>query len=432
MQKIFDKSKVLNYITAGIYLISAIVFIKQLSFYLWQFDIFNMKQVGAFLKYIGSGKIFNSLKYMSFIITFIGLCIMTYSGIILSMNFEFLNIKVDNQSDDNEKSITQEAIKNATLEVEKSNNKTNEEEKTEQKEDTIKPLQEINEQRFAMYNANNTEKPVLSETEIVQQNEPNLKTNLIQKETLQNQIEKEDENNDQAEEDRIKLQAKIKEIMQRMKERKEETENEKEILENKEEKVIEPTTISKKDSLIDMNFRNISEEENAQMEHTLISSGFKLLSEIRIGSTGIDYLGVAKDKILVVQVDTSEGNWFASEDKVEGNNAPVWFSELGNKTSPVARAIEARNNISELIKGEIDLPIETVACLTNSKVVNITEAQDDWDKSSVKVVQLNNDNEDIDVLSTLEDLYPFQSQEDIDENTMNKLISILEKAEIPE
>ena len=117
MQKIFDKSKVLNYITAGIYLISAVVFIKQLSFYLWQFDIFNMKQVGAFLKYIGSGKIFNSLKYMSFIITFIGLCIMTYSGVILSMNFEFLNIKVDNQSDDNEKSITQEAIKNATIEV---------------------------------------------------------------------------------------------------------------------------------------------------------------------------------------------------------------------------------------------------------------------------------------------------------------------------
>ena len=40
--------------------------------------------------------------------------------------------------------------------------------------------------------------------------------------------------------------------------------------------------------------------------------------------------------------------------------------------------------------------------------------------------------QDIDVLSTIEDLYPFQSQEDIDENTMNKLISILEKAEIPE
>ena len=87
--------------------------------------------------------------------------------------------------------------------------------------------------------------------------------------------------------------------------------------------------------------------------------GFKLLSEIRIGSTGIDYLGVAKDKIALIQLDTTEGNWFASEDKVEGNNAPVWFSELGNKTSPVSRAIEARNNISELIKGEIDLPIET-------------------------------------------------------------------------
>jgi FtsZ-interacting cell division protein YlmF len=111
------------------------------------------------------------------------------------------------------------------------------------------------------------------------------------------------------------------------------------------------------------------------MEQTLISSGFKLLSEIRIGSTGIDYLGVAKDKLVVVQLDTTEGNWFASEDKVEGNDAPVWFSELGNKISPVARAIEAKNNIAELINGKIDLPIESVACLSRSKVVNMPQTQ---------------------------------------------------------
>ena len=168
------------------------------------------------------------------------------------------------------------------------------------------------------------------------------------------------------------------------------------------------------------------------MEQTLISSGFKLLSEIRIGSTGIDYLGVAKDKLVVVQLDTTEGNWFASEDKVEGNDAPVWFSELGNKISPVARAIEAKNNIAELINGKIDLPIETVACLSRSKVVNIPETIEDWEKLQVKVVQLEKSNDEMETLSSIEEIYPTQSQEEVDESVMNELISILEKAEIPE
>lgn len=427
MQKIFDKSKVLNYITAGIYLISAVIFIKQLSFYLWQFDIFNMKQVGAFLKYIATGKVFGSLKYISFIITFIGLCFITYAGIVISMNFEFLRIKPDVKSDDAEKSITQEALKNATLEVEKSITNTNEEEKKQEevevKENPVKSLQEISEERFAMYNGNNQDKTSLVKEEIIEKEEIPLQNNEV---GIPNSTE----------EDRAKLQAKIKEIMQRMKERREEEyleiEQREDVQEDKKEKILEPVKFSQNNNLIDMNFKNISEKENAQMEQTLISSGFKLLSEIRIGSTGIDYLGVAKDKLVVVQLDTTEGNWFASEDKVEGNDAPVWFSELGNKISPVARAIEAKNNIAELINGKIDLPIETVACLSRSKVVNIPETIEDWEKLQVKVVQLEKSNDEMETLSSIEEIYPTQSQEEVDESVMNELISILEKAEIPE
>lgn len=427
MQKIFDKSKVLNYITAGIYLISAVIFIKQLSFYLWQFDIFNMKQVGAFLKYIATGKVFGSLKYISFIITFIGLCFITYAGIVISMNFEFLRIKPDVKSDDAEKSITQEALKNATLEVEKSITNTNEEEKKQEevevKENPVKSLQEISEERFAMYNGNNQDKTSLVKEELIEKEETPLQNNEV---GIPNSTE----------EDRAKLQAKIKEIMQRMKERREEEyleiEQREDVQEDKKEKILEPVKFSQNNNLIDMNFKNISEKENAQMEQTLISSGFKLLSEIRIGSTGIDYLGVAKDKLVVVQLDTTEGNWFASEDKVEGNDAPVWFSELGNKISPVARAIEAKNNIAELINGKIDLPIESVACLSRSKVVNIPETIEDWEKLQVKVVQLEKSNDEMETLSSIEEIYPQQSQEDVDESVMNKLISILEKAEIPE
>ena len=343
------------------------------------------------------------------------------------MNFEFLRIKPNAKSDDAEKSITQEALKNATLEVEKSITNTNEEEKKQEevevKENPVKSLQEISEERFAMYNGNNQDKTSLVKEELIEKEEIPLQNNEV---GIPNSTE----------EDRARLQAKIKEIMQRMKERREEEyleiEQREDVQENKKEKILEPVKFSQNNNLIDMNFKNISEKENAQMEQTLISSGFKLLSEIRIGSTGIDYLGVAKDKLVVVQLDTTEGNWFASEDKVEGNDAPVWFSELGNKISPVARAIEAKNNIAELINGKIDLPIETVACLSRSKVVNIPETIEDWEKLQVKVVQLEKSNDEMETLSSIEEIYPTQSQEEVDESVMNELISILEKAEIPE
>ena len=413
MNKFFDKSKIYNYIAAGIFLITALVFIKNISLFVWHFDIFNGHQVFTFLKHIASGKSFSSGKQLSFLMTFIGSLFVTLSGVLIAMELKF--IKPQENSENTSNSDTEQ---NKATKVIKASEKSKEntEEKTEEKakENTDMPKSE---EKFAMYNNANKSEPVAKKQEVIIEEKPEII-----------------ENSKNEDEERAKLQAKIKEIMKKMKE-KQETEELEEINKNPSEKLLSKVEFQKnsKTELIDMNFKNISEKENLQMEHTLISAGFKLLSEIRIGSTGIDYLGVAKDKLVVVQLDTTDGNWFASEDTVEGNKSPVWFSENGNKTSPVSRTLEAKSNIEKLLAGNIDLPIETVACLTNSNVVNYEEFKEKWDEMGVKVVKLNESEEDsISDIKTLSDIYPIHSQEEISEEAMNKIISILEKAEIPE
>ena len=97
-----------------------------------------------------------------------------------------------------------------------------------------------------------------------------------------------------------------------------------------EQKILTPMQFDELKKSSEMNFKNISQEQNTNIEETFISAGFKLLSEIRIGKTGIDYLAVSKSEIAILQLDTKDGNWMASEDKI-GDELPVWFSEEERK-----------------------------------------------------------------------------------------------------
>ncbi|MCR5506846.1 MAG: hypothetical protein K6F04_03295 [bacterium] len=402
MKNFFDKSKIYNYITAGLFLITAVLFIKSMAYFVWNFDIFSRKQLFTFIKYIFNGKTFSSGKQLSFLITFIGACLVATSGVLIAMQLKFQK---------------EEDVK-----------------ETPESEDT-----EVAKENTPVNTTENTNTPVITQTQVIEEvpNKFAMYNNPQNNEIIEEKTEILPNNDMKEEEERIRLQNKIKEIMRRMKEKQEVEDEEPVKNEKTSEKLLSKVEFPQKIKAerIDMNFKNISEEENAKMERSLISAGFKLLSEIRIGSTGIDYLGVAKDKLVVVQLDTTDGNWFASEDKVEGNETPVWFSEGGNKISPVSRALEAKSDIQNILKDTIiDMPIETVACLTNSNIVNYSEYEEKWNEMGVKVVKLYEpeNEESFEEMKSLSDVYPINSQEEIAEENMAKIISALEKAEIPE
>ena len=333
-------------------------------------------------------------------ITFVGASCVVFGGMLISMQLN-LSKKISEKVEEKVDTPVENTTENAPVP-----------EKIPEKAQEIIPTND----KFAMYDNVNKIQQVLDNSREIPQVQ-----DVVNKIPTQNE-----------DEERSKLQSKIKEIIKKM-----QNKSENNVVEEKKpsKNLLEKIEFSTpKNKTIDMNFKNISEEDNLKVEQALISSGFKLLSEVRIGSTGIDYIGVAKDKIVVVQLDTSEGNWFASEDKVEGNETPIWFSEKGNKISPIFRVLEAKNNIQNLLGDVVDLPIESVACLTNSNVVNYSEVENSWKNLGVNVVKLNenNDEDEFVEMSSLAEIYPVQSQQEIDEESMNKIISVLEKAEIPE
>ncbi|MBR1544339.1 MAG: hypothetical protein IJ638_00130, partial [Alphaproteobacteria bacterium] len=94
MKKFFDKSKTYNYIVASLFLITAILFIKTMASFVWNFNMFNGKQLSTFLKYLFTGKSFSSGKQLSFIITFIGACLVATSGVLIAMQLKFTKEEV--------------------------------------------------------------------------------------------------------------------------------------------------------------------------------------------------------------------------------------------------------------------------------------------------------------------------------------------------
>ena len=191
MNKFFDKSKTYNYIIAGIFLFTAIMFIKNMSSFIWNFDIFNKHQLFMLLKNIVKGKIFSSGKQLSFLITFIGAILVTFSGILIAMQLRIVedlkteeNTNVDTQDKNNEKV----EVNNAKVEE-----KTDENINSEVKSDISTIIPKL-EEKFAIYN--NAQNNTLNTENIVKEPEINKSE----------EIEETQEN----EEERIKLQNKIK------------------------------------------------------------------------------------------------------------------------------------------------------------------------------------------------------------------------------
>ena len=404
-----NKEKSMNYVVSGVVLLVAVMLINKLAFSLWRFDMFNLKHYSAFAKFVASGRIFNSPKYLSFFMVMVGSLMVSYFLVVESFDLDLSKYFKKNGSV-SEKDETQKEIAKEQEVV----------------KEEVSPAKLIEDEKIASYNVYNQPSEVV---DIPVQNEVPQLQEIEEVAVQPNQIDEEKE--------REKLQSKIREVMEKLKtksldEAVQEAEKVEEVKEEEmsQDKILTSVQFDEKQSLTDMNFKNISEEQNLKIEEVFVSAGFKLLSEIRIGKTGIDYLGVAKDGITILQLDTKAGNWMASEDRID-DELPVWFSEEERKYSPVARAIEARDTIAELIDGKVDLPIKAYACLANSSVMNFFDIEDEWKRNEVEVLRLSS-NQTIDDIDTLEEKFAPSSVEEVDAKVMDTLIEILEKAELPE
>ena len=444
------KKYLLNYVISAMFIVVAIVFFYNLSLKVFGFDLLKVKDIYRLFRMLFNGKIFVNLRSFSVFISFVGFVFVIVGGFKLSMDIEYKNDETESLNNENaEKDFdiasqklevkdiekTDENVKNDIKEPEKQENKFAIYDVPKEK----KELEVVNESVAEVINNIEKEKPVVIDNEPKKMDEVESK-----KDGSEFKI---DENAE-----REKLKNKIKEMISDMEEKeKVEVKIDKEqSVEQSPEKLLSKFDMSKvkgkentikqddkkgeiltAEKVVDsMNYKKITEEQNMIFENILIDAGFKLLSEIRIGETGIDYLGISKEQIAIIQVDTESGKWMANEELIGDNKYPLWYSETGNKISPFYRTTESVNTIKSLFK-DIDIPVNGYVCLTDNTIVNMDEAEEMARKQNLKILKVT-DFEGNEFVDSLDEKFATESVTEPDQKTLNKMIEILEKAEMPE
>ena len=449
-----DKKYLLNYIVSAMFIVIAVVFFYNLSAKVFGINLLKTKHLYKILNLIISGKIFTNLKNLSVFISFIGFVFVLIGGCKLSMDIEYQkHNEAENNENTNQTTNTDFTVATEKIE-EKNTDKTDENTKNDAKEP------EKQENKFAVYDKPKEDKksePQIEPAQTVKQ-EANIdevkieipEEKIKQKTKLEKQPSKQevdfllDE-----EQEREKLKNKIKEMINKMDNNEIKNEDKNEDKEDSNKKLLSKFDMSKikgaentdkKENKIEiltaekipekMNYETITEEQNMIFENVLIDAGFKLLSQIRIGQTGIDYLGISKEQIAIIQVDTNEGKWVANEDLIADNQYPLWYSENGNKISPFYRTTETVNTIKSLLKDN-EIPVQGYVCLTNNTIVNMEEAEEIAKKQNIKILKIEN-YEGNEFIDSLDEEFEEESLTEPDQKTLDKIISTLEQAEIPE
>ncbi|MDR1477043.1 MAG: hypothetical protein LBI17_02855 [Rickettsiales bacterium] len=409
----FDKEKLPNYILCAILAIVALILMRKTAMGLWRFDFARAKHLLGIGRLIITGKVLFSAKYLSFLAVMAGIATAFFGlgSIALAADLKKFMPKKP-KAEEKEKEKPAKSVSS----------------KPKAKKAAVQTAQDVPIE-VRTYHPRAAAAYAQVDPEVARAPSPAYAAQPApQPAALYNPAPP---SMDEVAE-RENLQKKIHEIMDKMKAR-EDVESAAEQLATAAQPAGRILTPAKFDvpparKASKMNFADIPPAANSEIEHFLIGANLKLLSEIRIGETGIDYIGVG-DAINVIQCFAPEGSWMASEDSI-GGGAPVWFSEDRNRTSPVARAIEAKYAVESLIRGKIDLPVRAYACMADGSVVNASDMEEEWKRLGVGVMRLDSNTSEA-ALEPMGAIFPPNSQPEIAEERMQELISILEAAESP-
>ncbi|MBQ3695405.1 MAG: hypothetical protein II938_00315 [Alphaproteobacteria bacterium] len=73
-------------------------------------------------------------------------------------------------------------------------------------------------------------------------------------------------------------------------------------------------------------------------------AGYQLIEKVKTTLQTIDFLAVGAQKVFAVLIDRESGDWLAEEEPFNGE-APLWFSEIDHRVSPI---YELKQSVSEL------------------------------------------------------------------------------------
>lgn len=115
------------------------------------------------------------------------------------------------------------------------------------------------------------------------------------------------------------------------------------------------------------------------------NAGYQLIQNVKTSVQQIDFVAAGSDRIYVVYVDQASGDWLGEEEPFNGE-APLWFSEVDHRVSPVYELLQSVKEISEKIATNFaHIPVQPFMIEQKGNIINAEEMLRIWKEMDVTV-----------------------------------------------
>lgn len=122
---------------------------------------------------------------------------------------------------------------------------------------------------------------------------------------------------------------------------------------------------------------------------TLQQKGYDIITNITVGGTAIDFVGVSDTDVCLCLVDKETGDWLADEELFNGED-PLWFSEDSHRISPVRKAANAQKPVyNALADAGLNMIVKPYVVIQMANIINADDMFETWDNSGVEVTRIN-------------------------------------------
>lgn len=116
---------------------------------------------------------------------------------------------------------------------------------------------------------------------------------------------------------------------------------------------------------------------------------YETINGATIRNTLIDFIGVAKNQIILCLIDREPGDWLADEERFN-DEEPLWFSESSHRISPVRKVDIARKVLEEKIaEAGLNFTIKPYVIISIGNIINAEDMFEIWDGLGVNVVRID-------------------------------------------
>ncbi len=122
---------------------------------------------------------------------------------------------------------------------------------------------------------------------------------------------------------------------------------------------------------------------------TMQQKGYDIITNIAVGDTVIDFIGVSESEICVCLVDKESGDWLADEEMFNGEE-PLWFSENSHRVSPVCKLNNAKKQITEKLAAEgFEQHLSFYLVIQMANIINADDMFEIWNNMHIDVTRIN-------------------------------------------